>query len=588
MEEIAERALARNPDVQMKQHEYKASGFEQDAARGGLRPRIDVQAYAGRERYDPDAGTSNYFNHPGAIVELRQLLFDGGATRGDIRRLGYARVTRYYELLQAADDVAFESSRAYLDVLRYRQLLELTQDNWQIHKEIYDQINERTQAGVGRRVDLEQARGRLALAQSNWLTDMSNLHDVSARFERVVGEIPPVLADAPNLTGQLPPEQTALNDALQSNPGFIAAVYNLRAARAQTDVRRAARSPTLEFRASAGSERNRSGFDGSYNSGAVQLMMNYNLYRGGADSARIRQALENFDTALAAREKSCRDIRQVTSIAWSNIRKLREQMIFLNQNLQSTQRARDAYRQQFDIGQRTLLDLLDTENELFQARRAYAAAQFDLQQAEFQVLSTSHRLLPSLGLAPVTAGVPPGDEEDPEDSVAYCSQQRNAAAINLEVALPLSLPPPAPILPAAPMQTPPPAPQAALPPSDKGPVPAQCEFAANDWAAAWSARDLNKYLGYYSTNFQPMTRADREDWKRFRAERLNKEQISVSLNGLQVKQLSENSCEVSFAQRYRSSNYNDDVNKRLVLRYEGPAGWKIVQEVASGNGSSSN
>ena len=105
------------------------------------------------------------------------------------------------------------------------------------------------------------------------------------------------------------------------------------------------------------------------------------------------------------------------------------------------------------------------------------------------------------------------------------------------------------------------------------------------WAAAWSAKDLKKYLGYYSEGFQPMSRADREDWRRFRAERLNKESISVRLKDVKVKPLTATTCEVSFKQRYRSSDFDDDVAKRLVLRHEA-GGWKILQEVASGKYSS--
>ncbi|GAB2883269.1 hypothetical protein GCM10027046_09700 [Uliginosibacterium flavum] len=565
LNEVTERALARSPDVQLRMHEYNASSFEQQAARGGLRPRLDLEAYAGRERYDPAPGTSNYFNHPGAALQLRQLLFDGGATRGDIKRLGFAKATRYYELLNTADDIAYEAARAYLDVQRYRQQSNLAKENWAIHKELYDQINSRVQAGVGRRVDLEQAGGRLALAQSNWLTDTSNLHDVGARFERVVGEAPPVLTEAPDLTKNMPEDKQVLTEALRNNPGFMAAVSNLRAARAQTDVRRAANSPTVEFRASSGVERNRSGVDGNYRSDMAQIVMNYNLYRGGADNARIGQSVEQYNAAIDAREKSCRDIRQTTTIAASNVRKLREQLRLLNQHLLSTEKARDAYRQQFDIGQRTLLDLLDTENELFQARRAYTNAEFDLKQAQYQVLTVTHRLLPGLGLAPAISEAPDTEDGDPQDTVAQCSPDMPAPFnLDLEGAMagrPTLKSPPLPA-PTAPVT-----------------LPAQCEFAAKDWAAAWSAKDLKKYMGYYSNNFQPLTRADREDWRSFRAQRLDKDSISVELKELEVKQISTDSCEVNFKQRYRSSDFNDDVAKRLLLKRES-AGWKIIQEIA--------
>lgn len=237
----------------------------------------------------------------------------------------------------------------------------------------------------------------------------------------------------------------------------------------------------------------------------------------------------------------------------------------------STEKARDAYRQQFDIGQRSLLDVLDTENELFDARSSLINAEFNLRLAEFRVLAATHRLLPALGLASATGERPdePSGGRQESDNAANCNTVMPAVEPMDTVAAmagrtPRNLPPPpAPVAPAPSPAT----------------VPAQCEFAANDWAAAWSARDLNKYLGYYSADFEPITRADKDDWKRFRAERLNKPQISVTLDRLQVRQLSPDSCEVVFQQQYRSSDYSDDVAKKLVLKREGKD-WKIIREVA--------
>lgn len=568
--EVTERALARSPDVRARLHTFLSSGFDEDAARGALMPRVDLEASYGRERLRQEPAQALYFNHSAVSLQLRQLLFDGFGSTSEIRRLGYAKTMRYYELLASTDDIALETARAYVDVQRYRQLTALAQDNWAVHKEIYDQIEQRVKAGVGRRVDLEQAAGRLALAQTNWLTSTSNQYDVSARYERVVGEAPPAAVETPNLSSKLPVERDVVLAAIQANPQFQAAVANLRSARAQTDVRRAANYPTIEFRAYKDVEQRRSGVPGQYSDSAAQLVLNYNLFRGGSDQARIRSALAQYDAAVETRDKTCRDIRQTTAIAWNDVRKLRAQFEHLEQHALSTEKARDAYRQQFDIGQRSLLDVLDTENELFDARSSLVRAEFDLRLAEFRVLAATHRLLAALGLAPnrgESIDEPSGGREE-NDNAANCNTtMAMAEPLDLNAALANRPPRPLPPLPAP------------TPPAAPATVPAQCEFAAHDWAAAWSARDLGKYLGYYSADFEPITRADKEDWKRFRAERLNKPQISVTLDRMQVRQLSPESCEVVFEQQYRSSDYDDDVAKKLVLKREGKD-WKIIREIA--------
>jgi len=570
LSEVTERALAQSPDVRARLHEFLSSTQDQEAARGAYLPSLDFDSYYGRERIDANIGSVSSFNHPGASLQLRQILFNGFATRNEVRRLGHARAARYYELLATTDDTALEAARAYLDVQRYRQLSQLAQENWAVHKEIYDQIEQRVKAGVGRRVDLEQAAGRLALAQSNWLTETSNLHDVSARYERVVGETPPALVDTPNITGKLPPEKDVLPVSIRNNPGFRAAVSQVQSARAQTEVRRAANSPTFELRGSQTLERNHSGIPGHYSDSIAQVVMNYNLFRGGSDQARIKQSEELYSTALAQRDKTCRDLRQTASIAWNDQRKLRDQVLYQEQHALSTEKARDAYRQQFDIGQRSLLDVPATENELFEARRSVVRSQYDLKISEFRVLATAHKVLPALGLAS-SDDIPPeaqGDEAADDGTLTCDTTMPRYDTLNTTAAM-------AGRQPARPL----PVPTAPVAPPLNAPVPVQCEFAANDWAAAWSARDLNKYLGYYSNNFQPLTRSDQEAWKRLRAERLNKTSISVSLSELKTNQLSPDSCEVAFKQQYRSNNYNDDVGKKLVLKREGTA-WKIIQEIA--------
>jgi len=175
------KVVATNPDVQARWHAFRAAGAEQDVARGGYLPQVDLNAGIGRERVDRPRKPVDSYTRRGATLSLNQMLYDGFLTRSEVSRLGYARLARYYEVVDAAETAALDTVRTYADVLRYRELVQLAKDNYVEHRRVYDQIAERAAAGVGRRVDLEQASGRLALAESNLLTEVSNLHDVSAR-----------------------------------------------------------------------------------------------------------------------------------------------------------------------------------------------------------------------------------------------------------------------------------------------------------------------------------------------------------------------------------------------------------------------
>jgi adhesin transport system outer membrane protein len=229
-------------------------------------------------------------------------------------------------------------------------------------------------------------------------------------------------------------------------------VSTIRAYRADANFRRAANYPTVEFRASQSVETNRSGVTGDYRDSALQLVLNYNLYRGGADAARIRQYVDKLNATYDLRDKVCRDVRQTALIALNDVSKLESQIGFLSQHELSTSKAREAYRQQFDIGQRSLLDLLDTENELYQARRALVNAEYDHQLSKARVLASNGSLLSALQLRPLQAQAPdaPNGTEDGDDAI-LCNQE---LAANIVLDKSNLVKPVEPIAVAAPVATP--------------------------------------------------------------------------------------------------------------------------------------
>ena len=241
LKSAAQKAVLSSPEVLQKWHAYQAADNEQDVAFGGYLPRLDVNAATGREHRN-DPLLQSVYNEHSTTVTLTQMLYDGFATRNEVKRLDHARQVRFFELLDASETAGLEAARAYLDVLRYRKLVTLAEENYVRHRAVFDQIQKKAQAGVARKVDLEQASGRLALAESNLLTETSNLHDVSARYQRLVGEVPGTdMASAPSLTQGMPTDtEKALQAAVNRNPAIQAAIENLRSADSAADVRKSA------------------------------------------------------------------------------------------------------------------------------------------------------------------------------------------------------------------------------------------------------------------------------------------------------------------------------------------------------------
>ena len=402
--EVARKAVVGNPEIQARWREFTAAGHEHEFARSGQRPRLDLIASAGRQWTNnrPDLSTNLDYYRNGQGVTLTQMLFDGFYTRNEISRLGYAKLVRYYELLESSENITLEAMRAYADVAKQLELVEAAKANYIEHKLITQLIEERTSAGVSRGVDLEQATGRLALAESNLITEISNLHDVSARYLRVVGERPadnvPPLPERLKLRG-LPASGTqAMNEGLPSSPTINAAYENVRSAKAQVESNKSGYYPRLDFRAGQNWSNNYAGTAGSWTDAYAELALNYNLYRGGADMAREKQAIELRYQARDLQEKACRDVRQNLIIAYNDLTRLLDQLNFLDQHRLSTEKARQAYRQQFEIGQRTLLDMLNTQNEYFEASRAYTSARYNQIMAQARTLAGMGRLTATLGV----------------------------------------------------------------------------------------------------------------------------------------------------------------------------------------------
>lgn len=595
----AQQAINTNPDVTARFNAYRAAADAVDVARGGYFPRLDLSASAGRDRDRIDSRTpqNQSISRSGASLTLSQLLWDGLATQNEVGRLGHEKLARYFELLDATEQTALEAARAYYDVLRYRRLVQLAEDSYVQHKSAFNQIQSRFKAGVGRGVDLEQAGARLALAESNLSTELSNLHDVSARYQRVVGVAPPKVMPLPLLLKDGVPASAneASLEAARRSPAVSASIETLRATKELLNARESAYQPKVEARLRSGTGKNFDGVRDQRTDSTAEIVLNWNLFNGGSDRARVRQQANLVNQAADQRDKACRDARQVLAIAYNDTKKLADQLIYLDRNTLAIEKARDAYRQQFDIGQRSLLDLLNSENELYTARRSYANAEFDLGIAYARVQAALNRLNTQLGLR--------SDREAPSDTENWSAGDEGPGRCPLEAieVQPLNLdeldrraasltqgtPQPsatarnlaAPALRAesAPVKASAPAlPSEPTAASVNGPT-ALSVRRLNEWAAAWEAKDIDRYLAFYAPDFRSEL-GDAESWKNQRRRLVaRKGEINVKLEEVLARELAPDRVETQFKQSYRSEGFKDVMQKSLIWQQIGGQ-WLIVKE----------
>ena len=569
LKEVAQQAVLNSPEVTSKWHNYKAAEEEIGVARGGFFPRIDASAGAGRESLkQPPATNTDDYTRSNYGLSLNQMLFDGFATSSEVKRLDKARLVRYYELLDASENTALEAARAYLDVLRYRFLVNLAEDNYVQHKATHEQLLRRTQSGVGRRVDLEQAVSRLALAEINLTTETANLHDVTARYQRLVNNQPPGTVIPPSqLSNGLPASTKDAQATLyKKNPALLAAVENTESAESDIAGRRSAYSPKLNFQMSTNNINNYLGVDGKRTQNIAELVVNWNLFNGGSDRAREKQYVERRNLALDLREKACRDTRQTLSIAYNDVLRLKEQANYLATQVALLEKTRDAYRDQFNVGQRSLLDLLDTENELLSARRNAVNADTDLSLAYLRTYAGMGTLLEYLGLQKLDVRTPEASELSQTDASQLCPNEPvdvyapNHDALNARAMAQLESKP-VPVPPA---------------------IPATAETTligqVKSWAAAWSAKNYSEYVSFYAPTFTPDGGLNREDWAQLRRSRIStRDNIRVEVQDLKVRMDGKDRAFVDFRQTYQSNQYHDTTQKTLEMILVGGK-WLINRE----------
>lgn len=407
LEETIEKAILTNPEVRVMFNDFQSALEGKNVKFGELLPEVTAQGWTGREwRGSSREGRSANWTRTGYSLQLRQLLFDGFSTYNDVKQLGFEKLSSYFELLATVDSLAAQAAEAYLDVQRYREMEELAKENYGVHKQTLSQLREREASGVGRGVDLEQANGRVALAQTNVMTESGNLNDVTQRYRRIVGELPPeTLLGAPEVGNRVSAELEKVHSVIKGSPSILSKQALVQAADAGVSSAKGRHAPTLEFRASTGRDKSQPNYRDARATRA-ELVLSYNLFRGGSDQARVRQTKAQHYAARDVRDYTCRNLQQDLSVAWNNIQRIRSQIPFLQEHEQATSRVRVAYMQQFQIGERSLLDVLDTENELFDSRRALTNALYDLKQAEYRWLSLAHELIPAVYLEQPFAEAP--------------------------------------------------------------------------------------------------------------------------------------------------------------------------------------
>ena len=432
---IARRALTGNFDLQSRRTAYEAQVSTIRAVNAGLRPRVDLDMLGGadRSRQVDNTGNSERFSGSSsrATLSLRQPLYDGNAISSEAERQARLGNVQYFELRQAEDALMVDLTRAWIDATRQRALIQIAQANLVAHERLVGLVQTRVQSGISRGVDLDQATTRLASARLALASDQGLLADALARFRRAATVVAPTqLAPFSIQASMLPAnERDAIANAVVSAPTLRISAERAAAVDAELRGRRAAYAPriALEGRHDLNA---RTAFLRDATSSSLLLTFNYNLYAGGGDEARIQDAALRYQAARQQFQDGVNGLVESVSATWAEA----QRQLGINVNAQayaeSVVKTRDVYRVQYEIGQRSLLDLLNTENEVAQAQRLKLNSAADLSQAQIRLLVLAGRL--SSGFAIERNNVQPliAPAPDPVDAPALIASGARDAGLS--------------------------------------------------------------------------------------------------------------------------------------------------------------
>lgn len=405
LQQAVAQTIHTNPDILLKLKGWLASQKGIRKAQGEYLPTIDFNADIGTEHIDYLIYRDGHSLTPAGVgLTLRQMIFNGFATPYEVERNKKLIASEKYAVEATTNDTALLAIKAYLDVQNTQEIVNLAQKNYKTHQKIYSMIKRRSKKGLTRKADINQASGRLYKAKANLLAAQNNYDDAVALYYKIVGSMPsnltspqaPSPADLPNS------EKNLIQQAINKHPMLKATQADIEEARAQHGASKSTNLPHLDGLLSATNGSDLNGYQGHYENYEAVLQLKYNLFHGGSDKAYQDETALLVEQAQQIHNHTYNQIIENAKLAWNALQTSEKQLTYFKKHRNTSILTTEAYYQQFKLRKRTLLDLLNSEDELFNSKIDYVTGQSNLLLSKFRVLNANASLLSYFKILPPT------------------------------------------------------------------------------------------------------------------------------------------------------------------------------------------
>ena len=411
--------LETNPEITAAEANKQAIEFELEQAQSFYLPRFEIEAWVGSS-VNNGTTLSDVTAAPNAIEgysltgRITQLLFDGRATKSEVERQAYRIDAAAYRVLERSEVLSLEAVRVYADVLRARSLVGLARQNLDYHQRTFQRLEAAHRDGVVPIGDLQQARERVLQAEDLLLNFQIETADIETLFLAVVGVEPKNLGAMPPLNAAVPASlDQSLAVARQRNPAILFAQSDVGASEALSRTADANRFPRFNFEIDGTVGEDLNGFEGRTEDLRAGFVMRYD-FQGNRKKAERQEQVRRVGQQRAQLLSQARLVEQEVRETWTSLQTAQRRIATVSSRANLARQLRQTYEEEYRIGVRSLLDVLNTQNALLQAEAELVNARSLELFVRYRLLAATGTMLASMGIAP------------PEDAAPYAREQVNA------------------------------------------------------------------------------------------------------------------------------------------------------------------
>jgi adhesin transport system outer membrane protein len=404
LRDAIQAAMQTNPEIRQAVHNKLATKEERKQAEGAWWPRISVEGSAGvRDLENPtrrDLGIADNTLEPveGFII-ADQLLWNSGGRTAEIKRQASRTDAAAARVEERSEFVALNISRAYIDYLLQQRLVAIAQDNATFHERLAGDLREGVARGSISVADQQQAEERLQSARARVTEAQEDLDSAAIQFQALTGVPIDSVSMPPDLSSSMPATLPEAEEAArQNNPRIQEALADLNTVRQEIKTAQAELGPRFNAEASARYGDDIDGFEGRTSDLQARVVMRWKIFDGFANTANVREQKSRADEIHARLFQRTRQAEEETRSAWSRLTNQGR----LVTELETQSRVADdlllSYREQFNVGRRSLLDVLDAQNTRFNVQSQLETARMSKLYASYRILAATNRLIEAMGV----------------------------------------------------------------------------------------------------------------------------------------------------------------------------------------------